>query len=322
LDLPNEWIWEERHIRSTGYKESKTEPIYFYGIVRPNTKEDKLLHELWRDANMNISAAYVISNIHLAQNFSNHRKSQAGRMQSSENIFFKQSWKAGSNLALRDKTIKQYRKCMERWNWNRGLEISDSPILVAAHGTSASTAWKIVASGFAALSTLDDGFYGNGMYFSSECIYTVPYLAKHPDPAIILCLLIPGNPYPVIESPTDEDNLRGSPIISGYQCHYVVTKINGYPFTQSEYDSDTQIYDEIVVNQEAQVLPIMLIELDPSRIKDLITLYQRQIPKTGGSSRSKNSESVEGKTNGPDDEVVNIGSVAGKDYMLWKEEDE
>jgi hypothetical protein len=281
-DLPHNWLWDIHHLSESGYKVSKTEPAYYYKRVEPSTKEDKLLNVLLENLDVGVirfSSSYAISNITLAQNFSNHRKLQAQRMQESGSIFFKRDWDKKSSPELREKTINQFQNYIAMWDWNKGLDISDSPIVVAAHGTSTKTGWKIVSSGFAALSTLDDGYYGNGIYFSSHCTYTVPYFSMHGDPCLIICSIIPGNPYPVIEAPNDENSVKGSNLITGYQSHYVVTRTNGYPFTQEDYNTENApSYDEIVVFQEAQVLPLFLLVIDSSNIRELVTAYQRQIP--------------------------------------------
>jgi hypothetical protein len=312
-DLPNNWLWDIHHLTDSGYKVSKTEPVYYYKRVEPNSKEEKLLNALLENLDVGVirfSSSYAISNMTLAQNFSNHRKLQAQRMQESRSLFFKRDWDKKSSPELREKTISQFQNYIAMWDWNKDLDISDSPIVVAAHGTSAKTGWKIVSSGFAALSTLDDGYYGNGIYFSSHCTYTVPYFSVHGDPCLIICSLIPGNPYPVIEPPNDENSVKGSNLITGYQSHYVVTRTNGYPFTQEDYDSENPSFDEIVVFQEAQVLPLFLLVIDSSNIRELITAYQRQIPQVTKPNNNKDEVSI------PIDRNTDIRSTSSSMSLL------
>jgi len=61
------------------------------------------------------------------------------------------------------------------YTWNSHK--TEVPIIPAAHGTDLVVAKQICSSGFAALSSLDAGFYGKGIYFSSSCMYTTPYFA-------------------------------------------------------------------------------------------------------------------------------------------------
>jgi len=159
------------------------------------------------------------------------------------------------------------------FEWNH-IEQNECPVLAVAHSTSLRKASKIVVSGFAALSTLDDGFYGVGMYFSSSALYTLPYCFHHPDPCILLCFLVPGNPYPVIEHPLQPEGLKGKHILTGYQSHYVVTQRNGLPLEENNFERK---FNEIVIDQESQVVPIFLIELLTTNFSTLHEYFKREI---------------------------------------------
>lgn len=89
----------------------------------------------------------------------------------------------------------------------------------------------------------------------------------------MICLLLPGNPYPVIENPNEPDNISGLPIRSGHQSHYVVsfdfylfykpyiievTGINGLP-CKLDINQGVRLFNEIVIDQEAQVSSYTLI---------------------------------------------------------------
>lgn len=52
---------------------------------------------------------------------------------------------------------------------------SQVPLIFCAHGTEFALGMSIAANGFASLSTLDSGFYGKGMYFTTHAKYTIPY---------------------------------------------------------------------------------------------------------------------------------------------------
>lgn len=145
------------------------------------------------------------------------------------------------------------------------------------HGTSAAIANKIVDYGFSALSSVDAGFYGKGMYFASSVRYTLPYYAAKPDPAILICLAVPGNPYPVVEKRGDANSFLGLPIKSGYQSNYVLTLKDGNPCDHQMPQRD--FFDELVVDQEAQVVPILLIEFDNAKLGRMAMAFQRVTPK-------------------------------------------
>jgi len=142
------------------------------------------------------------------------------------------------------------------------------------HGTSAKVAEKIMQTGFASLSILDAGFYGKGMYFSSSALYCCPYIVTKQDPVLLVCLVSPGNPFPVIVGPKEQKNFLGAPINSGHQSHYVLTQINGLPITKG-YNSSQ--YDEIVIPKESQICPIFLVIVDKAQLKPIIQKYQREV---------------------------------------------
>jgi hypothetical protein len=148
-------------------------------------------------------------------------------------------------------------------------------------------------NGFASLSLVDAGFYGVGMYFTTHAVYACPYFISSLEPAIVLSYLIPGmsrvfiasseffsitfltcpgNAYPTVESPHSPESLQGSNLRRGYQSHYVITNGKGMPTERG-----TSQYDEIVINQESQVCPAFIIELDSSNFSSLVKGLQREI---------------------------------------------
>jgi len=186
-----------------------------------------------------------------------------------------------------------FKQKVNLWPWNKNLDII--PIVPVIHGTSMQIGWKIVNSGFASLSTLDAGYFGKGIfyldnynflflhllkpykgiYFSTSALYTLPYFCTYSDPAIIVCLTIPGNPFPVVLNPNEENNFLGKPISSGYTSHYVVTNKSGSIFTPKV---DKKKYDEIVIDQESQITPMFLVSIDKANFDKLSSECQRKVP--------------------------------------------
>jgi len=140
------------------------------------------------------------------------------------------------------------------------------------------------------LSSLDSGYYGAGIYFTTSAKYAVPYFATKKDPAIILSWVIPGNAYPVIEHPRKSGTLAGTIIKPGYQSHYVCTDNKGMPYPKVVHDY-RNVYDEIVINQEAQVAPAYVLLLDPATFPKLIIEFNRKtaVPKGEQSEASTKS---------------------------------
>src|SRR5262245_61086501 len=82
-------------------------------------------------------------------------------------------------------TANVLKERIDALSWNANEVV---PILPVVPGTrltsflqhspqSGSVAWKIVENGFSALSTLDAGYYGSGIYFTSSVLYATPYYA-------------------------------------------------------------------------------------------------------------------------------------------------
>jgi len=221
-----------------------------------------------------------VYNQKLVSSFVAYRIILSDRHRGDPNIFAKTDWKSATNPERREWIIQMYRKFVDKFVWNSDSD-GDLPVIVAVHGTSNTIAQKICRTGFAALSALDAGFYGQGIYFTCHIPYIFPYVANVKDPAILFVLLFPGNIYPIIEKPTDPNSFLGKPMKSGYQCHYVITSRNGYPATVGA-EKTNELYDELVITQESQILPIYLVQLDISNFGLLAQKWQRAIPKSEG----------------------------------------
>jgi len=135
-------------------------------------------------------------------------------------------------------------------------------IIPMCHGTELSIAEKICETGFAALSSVDAGYFGRGIYFTSFSMYCVPYITASKFPSVIVSHLLPGNVYPVIEEVDGPDTLLGSAIKTGYNSHFIVTDKKGVCVTNS--DGGEELFNELVVPQESQIVPAFIFELEGS----------------------------------------------------------
>src|SRR6185503_16776670 len=97
--------------------------------------------------------------------------------------------------------------------WNKDLPV---PILPFLHATDYFSAMNICQTGFCALSQLDSGWYGKGIYFTSYAIYATQYLTGKKQPVMILSWIIPGSIYPVVEDPFGKDSMGGKALESGF----------------------------------------------------------------------------------------------------------
>ena len=96
-----------------------------------------------------------------------------------------------------------------------------------AQGTSGDAAWAIAQGGFGVTASQDAGWFGKGIYFTSELKYAEKYseLAAQQHnkrAAIVISAVITGNPFPVIEHPfQDANSFLGKTCQIGYQSHCV-----------------------------------------------------------------------------------------------------
>eukprot|EP01127_Copromyxa_protea_P012872 TRINITY_DN3387_c0_g1_i3.p1 TRINITY_DN3387_c0_g1~~TRINITY_DN3387_c0_g1_i3.p1 ORF type:complete len:126 (+),score=9.47 TRINITY_DN3387_c0_g1_i3:216-593(+) len=104
---------------------------------------------------------------------------------------------------------------------------------------------------------------------------------------MIIALSFPGNTYPIIESHTDKDcSVLGKAIISGWQSNYVLTTEKGG--IEEDPLHAEEFFDEIVLNGEAQVVPLYLITLEPKKLQKM----KRRKPKTASSHQVDLSDST------------------------------
>jgi len=225
--------------------------------------------------NIHVKKVYSIAAVSLAQSVSNTRLIQTERMNMQNSQFLSDNWQNKSNPELREKVLEHFHKKCLFWEWNQGKSIKDGFVLPVVHGTDRVTAWNIAKTGFANLATLDDGFFGSGIYFSTSAMYTVPYFANKKHPAILICLSVPGNPFPVIESPNEKAiSLKGCKITTGYSAHYCSTGLGGFPYSETDKEAGKPVFDELVVGQENQAVPLFLLEIDIS--KSDLSLYSKK----------------------------------------------
>eukprot|EP01127_Copromyxa_protea_P005204 TRINITY_DN150_c1_g1_i10.p1 TRINITY_DN150_c1_g1~~TRINITY_DN150_c1_g1_i10.p1 ORF type:complete len:764 (-),score=100.45 TRINITY_DN150_c1_g1_i10:18-2309(-) len=192
----------------------------------------------------------------LVSAFIDKRKRLKQQQRLAPELFNMKDWRLFQNAEQREQIFQTFEAKIQSFKWNAGNSV---PIIPVVHATSEDSAHTIIKTGFATLSSLDSGFYGQGMYFTTDAAYIAPYAAQNPKPCILLCYLIPGNSFPVTENPMHPNSLRGLALKPGYQSHYVLVNASGMVAAEGE----TNIYDEIVVNQDTQVLPAYILTLDP-----------------------------------------------------------
>jgi len=121
------------------------------------------------------------------------------------------------------------------------------------------------------LASLDEGWYGRGIYFTSSAKYAIPYYGTKKEPAVLIALVIPGSIFPVTEGKSSKTSLQGSSLKAGYGSHYVHTLRSGEVCTQKMEDN---YYDELVISQESQIMPIFLLTVNKKSVLEQVELWQ------------------------------------------------
>jgi hypothetical protein len=103
--------------------------------------------------------------------------------------------------------------------------------------------------------TTDSGWYGRGIYFSSSPKYCANYAHSHGNPIIyLICSLVKlGKMYHVTDM-----SYSGKEMRVDSDSHYAKVAASGYPT-----DADYSFFEEFVIKQSNQILPLYIIGLRP-----------------------------------------------------------
>ena len=138
------------------------------------------------------------------------------------------------------------------------------------HGTKAGLLSSIFKTGFANLATTDSGFFGKGIYNTSDAEYAH---RVYSDGTILFNWVVFFSAYPVTRP--DMPKLQGGSNHANYDAHYTLVdpqnpqnphEVVYYPITAPQKST----YDELVVFDSSHVLPRYLVTLAPDKVKPLI----------------------------------------------------
>eukprot|EP01124_Arcella_intermedia_P005524 TRINITY_DN13269_c0_g4_i1.p1 TRINITY_DN13269_c0_g4~~TRINITY_DN13269_c0_g4_i1.p1 ORF type:complete len:342 (+),score=71.95 TRINITY_DN13269_c0_g4_i1:128-1027(+) len=159
---------DDQHLSQKKIKENTPEYEFIYNLLTTNLGLIK---------GINIESAYAICNRTLLVSFVNYWQNMKSRWEDNRNMWVVKNWMNIDTTGMRSWVYSEYEKYVDLFEWNQGIGV---PIVAAVHGTSVPVSEKICANGFAALSSLDAGFYGKGIYFTNSCAYAIPYFATKP----------------------------------------------------------------------------------------------------------------------------------------------
>lgn len=254
--LANSWTsapWTYRGTNENGY---------YYRSIPVTSAEYSRILRLVSFGKYMISDITLVANLTLLRNFVGQYNIMTERLERYRDIFAKKRWSQNSESCKA--TYQHYADLVARYEWCQDR----IPIIPVCHGTDRTIAEKICETGFANLSTTDAGWYGKGIYFTSYTDYCLPYIASQRNPVIIIAWVIPGNIYPVVDR-----TLNGAPGKSGYQSHYVRTNAKGDVASAEE----ARVFNEIVITQEAQILPCAIVSIAPSSLDAMGREWQQSI---------------------------------------------
>jgi len=269
ITAPN-WSFQQTFIELNGWRVVTNGVLEFKSFLIK--KDDRIFHDQEYDAlvhflsllkgpSLPIKEAYAIYNKRLLENFSYYLFSLQDRWRTSAGVFKKDDWKE-DHKESREWLLERFHKQAQRFQWNSKTTELTPSVFGMCHGTSLDVVWNICQNGFTTVSTIDQGWYGKGVYFTSSKEYAYAYSKSSPK-VMILALVIPGNIYPVIEHPQKDESYMGAACRSGYQAHGTIvsgsTKEFGYPINKGWTEKK---YDELVVFQDAQAIPKYVIYFD------------------------------------------------------------
>eukprot|EP00457_Paulinella_chromatophora_P000567 gb/GEZN01000567.1/.p1 GENE.gb/GEZN01000567.1/~~gb/GEZN01000567.1/.p1 ORF type:complete len:1268 (-),score=185.79 gb/GEZN01000567.1/:244-4047(-) len=140
------------------------------------------------------------------------------------------------------------------------------------HGCRADVVPLILRGGFVALSKLDQGFFGKGIYLTHSLEYAIAYaqladLKSKDVVTILVCAVVFGNPFPVIGC----DRVEGQGVANGkYDSHVVAVKqelpgsSNFFTTQPPQNPADAArngCFSEVVIFDISQILPLASLTL-------------------------------------------------------------
>ena len=173
---------------------------------------------------------------------------------------FEPKWRQEVNAGLRTEVMARLNQMVIPYHDDEYGAVKFIPMW---HGTRPEILDSIFKTGYADLSTTDEGFFGKGLYSAYEARYAYKVYSKG---ALLVNWVTFFSAYPVIEG--DMPRLSGKGNYGNYDAHFIPVRprtadpdeVNFYPCIGMH----EAVYHEMVVFQAEQCLPRYLVELQPS----------------------------------------------------------
>eukprot|EP00935_MAST-01C_sp_MAST-1C-sp1_P001570 g1570.t1 len=215
---------------------------------------------------------------------------------------FRLPWESEAEVASRRKIIEYFVKYQSLC----AKEFPNVRVMLAFHiAGSADVCEKMLAGNFAVFAVLDAGYYGQGIYVTTDLDYAVGAYGRDEKTGeirdelhVVFCFIVIGNSFPVIECPFKSDQattgLYGKPITPKADSHLVVVasdpvanielgeerKKKYLPSPSSTWGQTVEVqgvgekvplvnraYTEIALRDESQILPAGYMTIRPTKAK-------------------------------------------------------
>eukprot|EP00727_Mastigamoeba_balamuthi_P002434 m51a1_g12188 hypothetical protein (1248) ;mRNA; f:11695-17986 len=181
---------------------------------------------------------------------------------------------------------------------HRDPEFPDVGLLPLWHGTSPDVLDSLCKTGFANLALTDQGYFGKGLYATTEAIYAHDAYAADSGGVLLLCWVSFFSAYPVVAG--DMAKLTGKAHWANHDTHFVPVVPEGPGDVRKQKvffpcaDVAQAVYHEMVVFEAAQMLPRYVV-----RFETLPREPERLV--VDGSELEEVPDDTEGQREGTDD---------------------
>eukprot|EP01127_Copromyxa_protea_P004820 TRINITY_DN1464_c1_g2_i1.p1 TRINITY_DN1464_c1_g2~~TRINITY_DN1464_c1_g2_i1.p1 ORF type:complete len:1631 (-),score=237.44 TRINITY_DN1464_c1_g2_i1:393-5285(-) len=188
LPPPVRWQYEQYYdSKSTGWVQDQSKKFYKKKLAKDSEEYEKMKEFFYgfleASPKIGIAEAYAIFNPMLVTNFINYHTTVTIRMVEAPLIFAKQDWRLRDGAEEKEKVFDAFVARKEATGWNESLAV---PIILSCHVTDFNVAMTICATGFSALSSVDAGWHGSGVYFTTYAMYACRYFTNRADPALLI----------------------------------------------------------------------------------------------------------------------------------------
>jgi len=238
------------------------------------------------------SVEYIraVSNSLLTNGFQYFLSTLKGKVKAKEKLFKKDDYKLLKDAYQREQYLLRFKDITRKAEVFEKSNIGTN-VIPLFYATTEEHINNICQNGFVGV-TDENGYYGKGIYFTSDLNYAKTYGPISPTRKkyIVVSVVALGNPFPLTEHPFQDDNGETFKTVkngveveihnpngyvskagrTGYQSHFVLVNKDepkrAFPI-RGEFTAEFHT-DVIVVFQESQALPVLILVFDAAAIEN------------------------------------------------------